>query len=824
MLEIYEKQGSVHFILFNSVCENWTVIFSFGNAEFCLRMNFSKEKLLGSVSSFLFSVSGWQFSRITTVNCKLKTENILLLLLPLLSGCLGHLPSKDELKKIQNYTASEVYSKDSVLLGRYFIENRTNANFGEISPNIINALIATEDVRFYKHEGVDTRSLFRVLIKTILLGDETSGGGSTISQQLAKNLYKRKTGFLSMMRNKMREATIAHRLEDVYSKNELLTLYLNTVSFGEEVYGIETAAERYFKTRPKDVNIQQAATLVGMLKAPSLYNPRTKPENSISRRNTVIAQMAKYNYITQAVSDSIKALPLGLNYNKLTHETGLAAYFREMLRLSLDKQIEDYNGKHNTQYNLYTDGLKIYTTIDSRMQQYAEDAMRKHMAELQLSFDEHWKTQKPWDENPKILKEAIRNSAMYKTLIEQGLSGKDAEAKMKLQDTIRLFTWQGDTVVKMSFMDSLQHDLMLLQSGVLAMNPSTGEIKAWVGGIDFSHFKYDHVTSQRQVGSTFKPIIYAAALENGLSPCDFFVNEQKTYPEYENWTVDNPGGYGGYYSMQGALTYSINTIAVEVLMQTGILPVINLAKEMGIKSELPAVPSLALGSADISLFDMTTAYCAFANNGSVPEAKFLLQVIDRNGNALIDQSNKELSRRAITSSTAETITHFLQSVVDSGTASSLRNQFGFTFDIAGKTGTTQNHTDGWFIGYTPDLVCGAWVGADNPQTRFRSLSLGQGSKMALPIWGYFMQKVTSDSEFLRMKQRQFEHNFYVLASLDCPMYKEYENFWERLFGKKNDKPRNDEGEGDELESQNEEKKEKLTLKERLKRAFGKKEK
>jgi len=739
-------------------------------------------------------------------------------MLPFLPGCLGHLPSKDELKKIQNYTASEVYSEDSILLGRYFIENRTNASFTEISPHIIHALIATEDIRFYRHEGVDTRSLLRVLVKTILLGEENSGGGSTISQQLAKNLYKRKKGFLGLLRSKIREVIIALRLEEVYSKDELLTLYLNTVSFGEEVYGIETAAERYFSIKPQDASIQQAATLVGMLKAPSLYNPRTNPRNSLGRRNTVISQMAKYDFITEADADSLKALPLDLNYNKLTHDTGLAAYFREMLRLHLEKLMEDYNHQHNTNINLYTDGLKIHTTLDSRMQRYAEEAMKKHIAQLQQSFDEHWADKKPWDRKPEILETAIRNSEVYKALLESGLSDTEVKAKMNEEDTVRLFSWQGSQEMKMTLLDSIKQSLMLLHAGVLAMHPASGEIKAWVGGIDFSHFKYDHVTSRRQVGSTFKPIVYAAALEKGISPCEYFPNEIKVYEDYDNWSPENADNrYGGYYSMQGAITHSINTIAPQVLMETGIENVITLADSMGVKSELPAVPSIALGSADISLLEMTTAYCAFPNKGIIPEPRFLLKVTDKEGNIIIGKKDNDLPRRVLSPSTAETITYFLQSVVDSGTASALRHQFGFTFDIAGKTGTTQNHSDGWFIGYTPDLVCGVWVGADNPQIHFRDMSLGQGSLMALPIWAYFMQQVTADEAFARMKQRHFNINRSLVSKLHCPMYKEYGSFWERLFGRRH------KGEEDEKRVREKEgKPEKLSFKERVKKAFRKK--
>ncbi len=781
--------------------------------------------LPGMVYGLQFTVYSFGNFRTLTVNRKPQTVNLLLLALAsLFSGCLGHLPSKEELKKIQTYTASEIYSSDSVLLGRYFIENRTNASFSEISPNIINALIATEDVRFYRHEGVDTRSLFRVLIKTIILGDESSGGGSTISQQLVKNLFPRKKGSFAMLRNKVREAIVAFRLEDVYSKEELLTLYLNTVSFGEEVFGIETAAERYFSIKPVDAEIGQAATLVGMLKAPSLYNPRTHPENALHRRNTVISQMAKYNFITDAAADTLKALPLALNYNKQTHETGIAAHFREMLRLHLDQQISDYNHQNNSNYNLYTDGLKIYTTIDSRLQLHAEEAMKKHMAALQKEFDAHWSEKKPWDSDPAILDLAIRNSERFKAMLASGMTEEEAKKRMKRLDTLALFSWVGDTITGITCEDSLKYTLMLLQTGMLVMEPATGDIKAWVGGIDYRHFKFDHVTSKRQVGSTFKPIVYAAAIEAGISPCEYFPNERKTYDDYEGWSPQNSDNlYGGYYSMQGALAYSVNVIAPEVMIKAGIENVTNLADSMGINGDIPAVPSLALGAADISLMEMTTAYCAFANRGAVPVPRFLTQVMDASGSPLITTASAP-PRAVMAAATAQTITRFLQTVVDSGTASALRSRFGFEFDIAGKTGTTQNHSDGWFIGYTPALVCGVWTGADNPQIHFRDLSSGQGAAMALPAWGYFMERVAADDS-LNYVQQHFHIDSRLLAKLDCPLYKDYENLWDRLFGKRH-RRRSASADADTLEAmageKQPEKTGKTTFRDRVRNAFRKK--
>lgn len=750
---------------------------------------------------------------------------LFILTVSVFSGC-DSIPTREELKNIRNYTASEVYSKDNVLLGRYFIQNRTNVGFGEISPNIIHALIATEDARFYKHEGVDTRSLLRVLFKTVLLGDESSGGGSTISQQLAKNLYPRKKGFLAIPRAKIREARIAFELEDIYSKEELLTLYLNTVSFGEEVFGIETAAERYFNIKPKDVSVQQAATLVGMLKAPTYYNPNSNPDNSLGRRNTVINQMVKYNYLKQHTADSLKALPLDLNYKKLTHETGLAPHFREMLRLQVAKLIEEHNEKNSTQYNLYTDGLKIYTTLDSKMQQYAEDAMRQHMAALQKTFTDEWKGRKPWDENKKLLPDAIVNSERYQKLKEAGVTKAEIEKSMQTPVKLKIFKWEGEQEKRISPVDSLKHSLMLLQTGLLAMESESGEIKAWIGGIDYAHFKYDHVTAKRQVGSTFKPIVYAAALESGIAPCYPFANERRVYREYEDWSPGNADEkYGGYYTLQGALTNSVNTISAELIVQTGVEQVIRLAHKMGIESDLPEVPSLALGSADLSLKEMTTAYCALANGGNKAEPKFLLKITTRDGRTIIDKTRKGRTEKAMPAATAKIITHFLRSVVDSGTAVSLRSKYGLTNDIAGKTGTTQDQTDGWFIGYTPSLVCGVWVGADNPQVHFKSLSYGQGAKTALPIWALFMQQVTNDPDFVLLKRSRFPYLDAALTdALDCPMYKEDIGLFEKLFAQKRKNILKEKQDTDSDEPEASAKQEKATVREKMKRFFGRKNK
>lgn len=709
-------------------------------------------------------------------------------------GFFGEMPSKRKLRNLENHTASEVYSSDSVLIGRYYIQDRTNVNFDGISPNLINALIATEDVRFYKHSGVDYRSLGRVFIKTLLMQEESSGGGSTISQQLAKNLFPRKKfGRFHMLVNKVKEAMIARRLESVYSKNEILTLYLNTVPFGDNAYGIEAASERYFSKDPSELDLAEAAVLVGMLKANTTYNPRRNPELSKRRRNIVLDQMHKYGFLTEEEATETKARPLELKYKRTNHDDGMATYFREHLRQQLQIITESIKKKDGTPYNIYTDGLKIYTTIDSRMQKYAEKAVEGHMATLQKNFNEHWKSRRPWEKNEKILINAIYNSKRYKQLKAEDLSEEEIQKVFKTPVKMTIFTWKGEQEKTMSPLDSIKHYLYFLNAGFMAMDPHTGHIKAWVGGINHKYFKYDHVNqrTKRQVGSTFKPIVYAAAIEKGIDPCDYFENERKIYEEYENWSPANSDGdYGGSYSLQGALTKSVNTVSVEVLLKTGTSKVINVANKMGINSSIESVPSIALGTPNISLYEMVAAYSTFPNKGYSVKPAYLLSIEDKNGKVLKKFADRPSKKKAISANTADMMVHMLKGVINNGTGSKLRYHYGLKNDLAGKTGTTQSHADGWFLGFTPDLVCGAWVGADDPGIHFRSLSLGQGSSMALPIFGMFMQQVNKDPDFKALRNSKFDvPSDRLLAKLDCEPFKleEKENkfleFFRNLGGK-----------------------------------------
>ncbi|MCC9135098.1 penicillin-binding protein 1A [Pontibacter silvestris] len=703
-------------------------------------------------------------------------------------GALGHIPSRNELKSNITNTASEVYSADSVLLGRYYIQDRTNIKFDDIATPAISALIATEDVRFYEHEGVDVKSLFRVLVKSILLQDESSGGGSTLSQQLAKNLYPRKDyWFWDMPVNKMREMIIARKLEGIYSKEEILELYLNTVPMGGNLYGIERASHRFFNTSADSLKTEEAAVLIGMLKATTTYNPRLNLERSKQRRNVVLSQMAKYGYIAPAEADSLKQLPLTLHYRYTTHNDGIAPYFREQLRQELVRWSASKRKRNGDHYNLYTDGLKIYTTIDAKMQVHAERALHRRMASLQKQFDAHWKGRTPWGNDISVVKNAVFRSDRYKKLKAEGMSEEEIVEVFKQPVPMNVFSWSGNTKKSMSPLDSVAYYQRFLNAGLLSVEPETGYVKAWVGGIDHHFFQYDHIKSRRQVGSIFKPIVYAAALEKGIAPCTFFPNELKTYPEYDNWSPHNATEqYGGEYSMRGALAHSVNTVSAQLIMQAGVDKTVALAHRIGIQSDLPAVPSLALGTADLSLFEMVSAYSSFANNGRHATPVYIKTITDSNGKVLLQHAPGKDARRVLSKKNAAIMLQLMQSVVEEGSGRRLRSEFGLAMDIAGKTGTTQDQADGWFIGITPNLVTGVWVGAESPKVRFRTLALGQGSNTALPVWGEFMKRVSQDKAFAELRRSKFQPlPANLQASLSCESFRTgpppKENFFDRLL-------------------------------------------
>lgn len=722
-----------------------------------------------------------------------------LIALAVFLGFFGKVPGTEDLKNIQNNLSSQVYSIDGRLLGKYYLYDRTAVRFEELPEHLTNALIATEDARFFEHQGIDYRSLARVMVRTIILQQKESGGGSTLTQQLAKNIYPRKDyGFLSLPVNKFREMIVARRLENAYSKEQIIALYLNTVPFGDHVFGIEAATKRFFNSTAKDLSIENSAVLIGMLKGSYLYNPRIFPERAKERRNVVLYQMHKYGYLNEKELGSLKELPVVLEYTKLDTNEGIATYFREQLRRDLLEWCKNHKKPDGENYDLYTDGLKIYTTINYEMQSMAEKATREHLSQLQAAFEKEWGKGAPWLTDSSLIKSVILRSSVYKKLASQGYSWKQVLDSLRQPRNTELFDWEGEKTATSNPIDSLLYHIKFLHTGFLAMEPHTGAVNAWVGGIDHEYFQYDHVNirTRRQVGSTFKPIVYASALENGVRPCQFFSSRQVTYSDLEDWSPsNNDENYGDRYSLKGALAHSVNTVSVKVIEKTGISPVVKLAKALNIESDLPEVPSLALGTAEVSLVELAGAYAAFLNEGKPVKAHYIVKITDREGNVLEEFVPEEFDP-AFSVQTGQMMVDMMRSVVNEGTASRLRWKYGVNNDIAGKTGTTQHNKDGWFVGMLPGLVTVTWVGADDPRVYFKSTSLGQGGSSALPIFASFVKQLNQHNSFVSLTKEKFpELSPAVRSKLDCENTKEGQGFFSELFNKEKDERVKEFGDG-----------------------------
>ena len=672
-------------------------------------------------------------------------------------GFTGKVPSTEELLRVKTPLASEVFSADGKLLGRYYTENRSYASYDEISPHIVKALVATEDARFFKHRGIDEIALLRVLFKTIIQSDRSQGGGSTLSQQIAKNLFPRGDyGVLSLPVNKIREAIIAYRLERIYTKEEILTLYLNTVPFGENIFGIEVAAERFFSKSPAEITIPEAAVLVGILKANNLFNPRLHPDRSVERRNRVIDQMVKEEFLTSSEGEKYKGEPLNLRYSLITYNQGPAPYFLEYIRPAVTDWCLSHTKANGEPYDLYTDGLKIHTTIDYTMQRYARQSVSEQMTQLQALFDEHWKGRVPWGNDSSVLERALRRSDRYRRGIAAGKSHKEIMEEFSAPIEVTVFTWNGLKSLKTTPLDSVKHYLSMLNAGFVVMENESGAIKAWVGGIDFRFFKYDNIMASRQAGSTFKPVVFLAALERGFDPADYYSAETQTYEEYDGWTPGNASNrYFGYYTMKAALAKSINTVTVDIMMQTGVDAVVRTARDLGIRSDLPEVPSLALGSASLPLLEMVTAYATIANEGIPLKPHALLYIEDSRGQQLDVFEVPRPGKSKVDPENCRILTEMLRAAVDEGTGHAIRTKFQVPGHFAGKTGTTQENADGWFIGYSPDYTAGCRVGADDPAIHFRSMTYGQGSYSALPVVGRFFSQTYADSRFRKLAESEF---------------------------------------------------------------------
>ena len=700
-------------------------------------------------------------------------------------GVFGSLPKVDELLNPKNNLATIVYSGDMKILGKYYSENRVNVDFEKIDKDVVNALIATEDVRYYEHNGVDFKALLRSFFGVFTGGNR--GGGSTISQQLAKMMFPReRLNKLELVVRKLKEWIIATQLEKYYTKDEILALYLNKFDFLNLAVGIKSAAQIYFNSNQDSLKIEQAAMLVGMAKNPSLFNPIRHNEICLKRRNVVLNQLVKYGYLSSLKYDSLKVLPLGLSFRPEDHNDGLAPYFREYLRdVFLKNWCKSHiNSETEAPYNIYKDGLKIYTTIDSRMQNYAEEAVYDHMNDLQKMFSKECLNKKnapfAWNVSKQeiegIMNSSVKRSDRYRQLKEDGLSHEKIIEIFHKPVPMRVYSLRGDIDTILSPYDSIKYYKSFLQTGFMAMEPQTGYVKAWVGGINHKYFKYDHVkVSKRQVGSTFKPFVYALAIQEGLSPCHQVPNIRTciNMPDGKDWCPDNSDGLKGtgqMITLRRALALSVNYVTAWIMKQYGPHAVVNLVKRLGVTSQIPEVPSICLGTADISVFEMVAANSTFANKGTYIQPTFISRIEDKNGKVLeefIPNSNEVFSEEK-----AYTMIQLMRGVVQEGTGSRLRGaKYKLNNQIAGKTGTTQHNADGWFIGLTPELAAGCWVGGEDRSIHFNSITEGQGASMALPIWGKFFVKVYADKT-IKLSKSDFTKpkNLDPNLEMDCSKY------------------------------------------------------
>lgn len=728
------------------------------------------------------------------------------------SGALGFMPTFEELENPKSNLATDVISADDVVLGKIFQENRSQVDYDDLSPYLVKALVSTEDERFFEHSGVDVRSLGRVLVRTVMMRDESSGGGSTITQQLAKLLFHgHAQSKWERVSQKLKEWVIAVKLERSYTKEEILTMYLNKAAFIYDAYGIESASWTFFGVSASKLKVEQAAVLVGMLKNPALYNPVRRPEQTLRRRNVVLGQMLRARHLSQSEFDSLRRLPLELTFNRADNNEGLAPYFREYIRLTMSaskprrehypdwmeqRYVEDStqwienplygwiekNPKADgSRYNIYRDGLKIYTTIDSRMQRYAEQSLEEHLGgELQPKFFASKKGQSraPYSSNitreqyDAIISRAVRNSDRYRIMKQGGFSQSDIDKAMHTPTEMKVFSWAGERDTVMTPYDSVVYHKFFLRAGMMAVEPHTGHIKVYIGGPNYKYFKYDMVTQgKRQVGSTIKPFVYALAMQEGHTPCDLVPNVPQTFvlPEGGTWTPRNTGSAraGEMVSLKWGLANSNNNITAWVMKQYSPAAVAEMIHDLGIKSPVDAVPSLCLGTSDIGLYEMVGAYNTFASKGVYVEPLAVTRIEDRFGNVIAQFESRK--REAISAETAFLMINLLEGVINQGTGRRLRGPaYQFTSQMGGKTGTTQNHSDGWFMSLLPHLVTGVWVGGEDRDIHFESMSLGQASNMAIPVFGRFLGKVYADPSIAAVRPDDvFEEPEYFGYTLDC---------------------------------------------------------
>lgn len=696
----------------------------------------------------------------------------------------GRMPNLKTLENPKSELASEIYSADGVLMGKYFRENRTPVGYDELPQNLVDGLIATEDVRFENHSGIDLKGLFAV--PYYYVSGRIRRGSSTLTQQVAKVLFRTRDDLndgtlshvpgLRMLIIKTKEWIMAIRLERNYTKREILTMYLNINEYGSNAFGINVAAKTFFNKQPKNLTLEESALLVGVLNAPSFFSPVEHPERAKTRRNWVLSQMKKYQYIDQASYETAIAKSVALTYNVENANKGIAPYFRREVSKAL------LQWSRETDHDLYADGLKIYTTIDSRMQKYAESALAEHMQQQQKLFTAHWKGQQPWrDENgkliPNFLQTAIRRTERYRSLNTRFEGNKDSiNYYLNKKYKMMVFSWQGEKEMTMSPLDSLAYYKRYLQAGFMAMNPLNGQIKAWVGGTNFKYFKYDHVKQgTRQPGSTFKPIVYTAAIDQGYSPCYQVQDLAVTFPAEAGRPAYTPRNFEGVYTgrtftIRQALARSMNSITAFLVQKLGPETIVSYARRLGITSPIEAVPAIGFGSSDVSIYELCGAYSTFVNKGVWTSPMMVTRIEDKNGNVLREFIPQ--TREALSEETAYLMTHMLQASTTErgGTSTILKTGFKFPYEMGGKTGTTSNYSDAWFMGITPDMVCGMWVGGEDRSIHFRNGSYGQGARAALPIYGLFMRKVYADKNLDVSKAPFTKPERPLSIEIDCSRY------------------------------------------------------
>ena len=706
-------------------------------------------------------------------------------------GVFGALPTFDQLENPKNNLATEIISEDGVVLGKYFFENRSKVKYKELPENLIDALIATEDIRFKEHSGVDGRSFLRALFG-VIFKKNNAGGASTITQQLAKMLFTKKpSSGVERIMQKLKEWIISAQLEKRYTKNEIITMYLNRFDWVNNAVGIKSASRVYFNKEPAHLSVEESAMLVGMLKNPSLYNPHRREGLTRERRNVVLSQMKKYNFISDSIFINLHKKPIKLDFKKASHNEGLAPYFREHLRGVLKTWCKKNKRPDGENYNLYTDGLKVYTTINSRLQQFAEEGVKTHISSLQKDFYNHWKgyTKAPypddfeWEQINDIIDQGMRRSDRYKKLKKRGKNESEIKVIFKKPVSMTLFSWNGEIDTVLSPRDSIWYNKYFIHSGMMSMDPVTGHVKAYVGGINYKHFKYDHVVhGKRQVGSTFKPFLYSLAIQEGYSPCYKVPNvpvvfDKNRWGLEKDWAPKNSGNEFDELSLtlKFGLANSINSITAYIMKQFGPQAVVDLAKKIGIKSKILAVPSLCLGTFDLSVYEMVGAYSTFVNKGVWIEPIFITKIEDKNG--VILEEFTPNTQEAMSRQTADLMIRMLQGVVDGvyspeagkkrGTGVRLRYTYGFKNEMGGKTGTTQNQSDGWFIGITPNLVTGVWSGCEDRSAHFRDIYYGQGANMALPVYAEYLKRVYADTLKTRVFPVAFDISKTIDVQLDC---------------------------------------------------------